>query len=65
MVQEAVAGEKAYAGALSSSMALVLEEFYRNITAVAVSAVTGRGMDELLGDDLARHRTLGALLMLS
>jgi len=47
-VQEAVAGEKAYAGALSSSMALVLEEFYRNITAVAVSAVTGRGMDELL-----------------
>jgi len=25
----------------------VLDEFYRNITAVAVSAVTGEGMDEL------------------
>jgi len=47
-VQEAVQGEKGYAGSLSSSMALVLEEFYRNITAVAVSAVTGEGMDELL-----------------
>jgi len=46
-VQEAVAGEKAYAGSLSSSMGLVLDEFYRNITAVAVSAVTGEGMDEL------------------
>ncbi len=47
-MQEAVQGEKGYAGSLSSSMALVLEEFYRNITAVAVSAVTGEGMDELL-----------------
>ena len=28
-------------------MGLVLDEFYRNITAVAVSAVTGEGMDEL------------------
>lgn len=45
--QEAVASEKAYAGSLSSSMGLVLDEFYRNITAVAVSAVTGEGMDEL------------------
>lgn len=45
--QEAVAGEKAYAGSLSSSMGLVLDEFYRNITAVGVSAVTGEGIDEL------------------
>ena len=45
--QQAVAGETAYAGSLSSSMGLVLDEFYHNITAVAVSAVTGEGMDEL------------------
>lgn len=31
----------------------------------AVFKALWRGMDELLGDDLARHRTLGAILMLS
>mmetsp|Transcript_4297 Transcript_4297/g.6818 ORF Transcript_4297/g.6818 Transcript_4297/m.6818 type:complete len:374 (+) Transcript_4297:46-1167(+) len=45
--QEAVKQETAYAGALSASMGLVLEEFYQNITTVSVSAVTGEGMDEL------------------
>jgi len=44
---EAVQTEKAYAGSLSQSMSLVLEEFYKAITSVGVSAVTGDGMDDL------------------
>jgi len=51
--QEAVQDEKAYAGTLSASMGLVLEEFYRNITTVCMSAVTGEGVEDLF-DKIAR-----------
>lgn len=39
--------EESYMGSFSRSMSLVLEEFYRNIAHVGVSAATGEGMDDL------------------
>lgn len=45
--QEAVAQEQAYAGSLSASMALVLEEFYSTLRTVGMSAVTGEGTEDL------------------
>jgi 2-iminoacetate synthase ThiH len=38
---QALEGEKSYAASLSRSMSLVLEEFYQNMRAVGVSAMTG------------------------
>jgi len=35
-------------GSLAQSMALMLEEFYKTLTPVPVSALTGEGIDELL-----------------
>lgn len=39
--------DEQYMGSLNRSLALVLDEFYRNISAVGVSAATGNGMTEL------------------
>lgn len=35
-------------GSLNRSLCLALDEFYRNINTVAVSAATGSGIDELI-----------------
>eukprot|EP00055_Hartaetosiga_balthica_P011385 m.51615 g.51615 ORF g.51615 m.51615 type:complete len:422 (-) comp7572_c0_seq2:957-2222(-) len=45
--RDALQEETAYIGTMARSMALVLEEFYQNLRAVGVSALTGSGMDEL------------------
>ncbi|ORX35348.1 aerobic respiration-related protein [Kockovaella imperatae] len=39
-------GEMAYTSSLMSSMSLVLDEFYNNLRAVGVSAMTGEGMKD-------------------
>lgn len=44
----ALAADGTYAASLSRSLSLVLEQFYENLQAVGVSAVTGEGMDEFL-----------------
>lgn len=44
--QQALQQEKSYMGSLAQSMALMLEEFYKSLTAVGVSALTGEGMEE-------------------
>jgi len=43
---EALQGERSYMGSLAQSMALMLEEFYANLTAVGVSALSGDGMPQ-------------------
>eukprot|EP01041_Mallomonas_annulata_P013811 gene13811-29368_t len=40
-------GSEQYMSSMNRSLALVLDEFYRTITAVGVSAATGEGMEEL------------------
>ena len=40
--------ETSYLSNLSRSMSLVLDEFYKNLSCVGVSATEGRGMDEFL-----------------
>eukprot|EP00803_Ostreobium_quekettii_P001908 evm.model.scf_3150.3 EVM.evm.TU.scf_3150.3 scf_3150:9994-14571(+) len=42
----ALDSDSSYASTLSRSLSLVLEEFYNNLKAVGVSAVTGMGMDD-------------------
>ena len=44
---DALEADASYAATLSRSLSLVLDEFYSNLTAVGVSAVTGEGMGEL------------------
>lgn len=43
---EALQRERSYMGSLAQSMALMLEEFYANLTSVGVSALSGEGMDD-------------------
>jgi Conserved hypothetical ATP binding protein len=45
--QRALDDDDSYAGSLSRSLSLVLDEFYENLSTVGVSSVTGQGMDEL------------------
>lgn len=40
--------EPSYLNSLMNSMSLVLDEFYKNLTAVGVSSATGQGMDAFL-----------------
>lgn len=42
----AIGGGSGYMGSLLNSMSLVLEEFYKHLSVVGVSAMTGDGMDE-------------------
>lgn len=43
---EGVGGGSGYMGSLLNSMSLVLEEFYKHLSVVGVSSMTGAGMDE-------------------
>ncbi|KAJ3052026.1 GPN-loop GTPase qqt2 [Rhizophlyctis rosea] len=45
--QKALEEDTTYMGTLVNSMCLVLEEFYKHLRVVGVSAVTGEGMEEL------------------
>lgn len=40
--------DEEYMGSLNRSLALTMEEFYRNIKCIGVSAATGQGFDDLL-----------------
>lgn len=42
--QDALTSDTSYMSSLTRSMSLVLEEFYSNLTAVGISAVTGEGV---------------------
>uniref|UniRef100_A0A1D1Y3D7 GPN-loop GTPase n=1 Tax=Anthurium amnicola TaxID=1678845 RepID=A0A1D1Y3D7_9ARAE len=44
--QAAVESDKSYTATLTRSLSLVLDEFYKNIRSVGVSAVSGAGMQE-------------------
>ena len=45
--QRALEEDTTYMGTLVNSMCLVLEEFYKHLRVVGVSAMTGAGMEEL------------------
>lgn len=45
--QKALDCDDSYAGSLSRSLSLVLDEFYQNLTTVGVSSITGEGMPAL------------------
>ncbi|CAG8732564.1 18267_t:CDS:10, partial [Acaulospora morrowiae] len=47
--QQALQKDTSYMSNLMNSMCLVLEEFYRHLRVVGVSAVTGEGMQEFFG----------------
>lgn len=43
--QAAVSEDHSYTSTLTESLSLVLDEFYKNLRSVGVSAITGAGMD--------------------
>lgn len=43
---DGIGGGSGYMGSLLNSMSLVLDEFYKHLSVVGVSAMTGEGMDE-------------------
>lgn len=45
--QKALDSDDSYAGSLSRSLSLVLDDFYQNLSTVGVSSVTGEGMGGL------------------
>lgn len=58
--EQAVRKEKSYASNLAQSMSLVLDEFYKNLRVVGVSAVTGMGIDEFflaIGEASEEYKT--------
>ncbi|KAI9860398.1 MAG: hypothetical protein M1824_003173 [Vezdaea acicularis] len=44
--QSGIGGGSGYMGSLLNSMSLMLEEFYRHLSVVGVSSITGHGVDE-------------------
>lgn len=44
----ALSNDSTYNGNLSRSLSLTLDEFYKDLTAVGFSAVTGEGFEELM-----------------
>lgn len=46
--QTAVSSDQSYTSTLSQSLCLVLDEFYKNLRSVGVSAVSGAGMEAFL-----------------
>jgi GTPase SAR1 family protein len=46
--EDSLMADKSYLSTLSRSMSLVLQEFYENLNACGVSAITGLGFDSLL-----------------
>jgi len=47
-VGEALSRETSYVASLARSMSLAMEEFYKNLRSVGVSAVTGEGCDDFI-----------------
>lgn len=46
--ESALSSDSSYNANLSRSLSLTLDEFYKDLTAVGFSAVTGEGIDEFL-----------------
>jgi len=44
--QAAVSSDQSYTSTLTQSLSLVLDEFYKNLRSVGVSAVSGAGMED-------------------
>ena len=45
---EALANDSSYNSNLARSLSLTLDEFYKDLSAVGVSATTGQGLDQFM-----------------